>query len=327
MDTLLRDTVTRILADFQDRPDELWQALEDNGIPLAWVPENAGGFGLPPQDGFEIVRLAGRAAAAAPLAETLMATWLLSAAGLTPPTGPMTVALGGRISNAGLSGRFRAVPFVDKATIACLTTDGHVATFRPAATRPVDAIGLDPAFDVDVDGLRPEAVAAAPGWLTTDAVRAFCALVRSAQICGALDAVLEMTVAFVSQREQFGRPIGKFQAIQAHLTAIAAEAAAASAATQAAIEVFDMRGAPDEGAAAAAKARAGEAVNIAVAAAHQAHGAIGYAAEYRLAAYTRRALQWRDDFGDEFFWAGRLGRLFLDRPGAFIEKTMGAAHG
>lgn len=327
MDQVLHDTVARMLADCADRPEALWQALEDNGIPLAWVPESAGGFGLPFADGFEIIRLAGRAAAPVPLAETLMATWLLSAAGVAPPPGPLTVTLGGKVRDRRVRGRFRAVPFAGSAAVACLTEDGHIAVLSPADVRPAGVLGLDPAADFDAEGLAPSALAPAPAWLTPDALRAFGALVRSAQICGAIDAVLEMTVGFVCQREQFGRPIGKFQAVQAHVTTIAAELAAASAAAQAAVEAVDAGGVPDAETTAAAKVRAGEAANLACAAAHQAHGAIGYAAEYRLGAYTRRLLQWRNDFGDEFFWARRLGDLFLADRASFIEKTMGAGHG
>jgi acyl-CoA dehydrogenase len=327
MDSLLQDTVTRILADFSEQPEKLWPAIEENGIPLAWVPESTGGFGLPCEDGFEIIRLAGAAAAAVPLAETLMATWLLSAAGVAPPVGPLTVALGGHLSDGQLDGRFVAVPFAPSATIVCLTNDGHVAVFTAPETRQAMTLGLDPAADFNAAGLKPDAIGRAPAWLTQEAARCFGALVRSAQICGAMEAVLEMTVAFVSQREQFGRPISKFQAIQAHLTTMAAELAAASAATQAAVEAIGSDGAPDLMTAASAKARAGEAANIVAAAAHQAHGAIGYAWEYRLGAYTRRMLQWRNDFGDEFFWARRLGELFLGARGSFMEKTMGAVDG
>ena len=63
----------------------LWQALAESGLTLAWVPaEENGGAGAELADGFAVLGVAGRYAAAIPLAETLLAGWLLLArAGLT----------------------------------------------------------------------------------------------------------------------------------------------------------------------------------------------------------------------------------------------------
>ena len=57
----------------------LWQALADAGLTLAWVPEEHGGAGAELADGFAVLGVAGRYAAAVPLAETLLAGWLLVA--------------------------------------------------------------------------------------------------------------------------------------------------------------------------------------------------------------------------------------------------------
>src|SRR5215469_1989355 len=102
-DNIIVDTATRIFQDLCEPatindaeqgvwPEALWNALEESGLPLAWVPENLGGAGAAMADGFAILRAAGRFAVPAPLAESLMAGWLLARAGIEVPAGPMTIA-------------------------------------------------------------------------------------------------------------------------------------------------------------------------------------------------------------------------------------------
>ena len=86
----IRRTVNSARDDAWKTP--LWQALSDAGLTLAWVPEEQGGAGAEIADGFAVLGVAGRSAVAIPLAETLLAGWLLSRAGLTAPQGAMSVA-------------------------------------------------------------------------------------------------------------------------------------------------------------------------------------------------------------------------------------------
>src|SRR5262245_42325562 len=69
-----------------------WAALEQAGLPLAWVPEDLGGAGVSIEEGFGLIGLAGRYALALPLTETLLAGWLLARAGIAPPQGALTCA-------------------------------------------------------------------------------------------------------------------------------------------------------------------------------------------------------------------------------------------
>ena len=73
-------------------PAELWEAMESTGLCLAWVPETAGGPGAALADGFAVARLTAQFSVPLPVAETLLAGWLLAEAGLTVPAGPMSVA-------------------------------------------------------------------------------------------------------------------------------------------------------------------------------------------------------------------------------------------
>src|SRR5215471_15944043 len=104
-DHIVAETAARIFADFADPQTinrakdgawrgPLWRALSDAGLPLAWVPEQLGGSGASLADGFAVLGVAGRFAVAVPLAETMMAGWLLAHAGLEAPDGAMTIAPG-----------------------------------------------------------------------------------------------------------------------------------------------------------------------------------------------------------------------------------------
>ena len=137
------------------------------------------------------------------------------------------------------------------------------------------------------------------------------AFARTAQIAGALDAALAMSVAYVNERQQFGRPLGKFQAVQQDLAIFACEAAAANCAAMGASEALDRGDAAFE--IAAAKLRANRAASEGARIAHQVHGAIGFTQEYPLHHLTGRLRQWRSEFGGDAHWSKALGESVIAR--------------
>jgi acyl-CoA dehydrogenase len=328
-DSIIVDTATRILRDLCPPatvneaeagtwPQALWQALDDAGLPRAWVPEELGGAGAEMADGFAILRAAGRFAAPVPLAETLMAGWLLARAGIVMPEGPLTLAPvhpDGNISlhsDGRLEGRARHLPFARNAghIAALVRRDGGRAVALVAAEglplRHGMSLAGEPRDDVSFDGAMAEAVAAAP--VDEDVLQRLGAAVRLQQMAGALEKVLEQSVEWALDRVQFGRPIAKFQAVQHNLAALAGEVAAASAAADLAAEA--CTGAePAEAEVAIAKVRGGEAAGTGAAIAHQVHGAMGFTYEHSLHHATRRLWSWREEFGNEARWATRLGRM------------------
>ena len=110
---------------------------------------------------------------------------------------------------------------------------------------------------------------------------------------------------------QFGRPLGKFQAVQQSLASFACEAAAANCAAMGAAQALDRGDAEFE--LAAAKLRANRAVEVGTTVAHQVHGAIGFTQEYGLHPLTRRLWQWRSEFGNDSHWSGKLGARVIAR--------------
>jgi alkylation response protein AidB-like acyl-CoA dehydrogenase len=316
---LLRDTANRMFQDLCTPaasreaetgmwPASLWSAVEEAGLPRALVPEAAGGSGVSFADGMVIARAAGRFALPLPLVETMLAGWLLARAGLPVPEGPMTIAFGDTVAitpDGHLTGRAARVPWAGAAsTLVAMSGDGRVAIV-PAAARSLEAghnAASEPRETVRFDGT---ASAAGLAGLDTVQLRAAGAAMRAHQIAGALERITEMTVQYAQDRVQFGRPLGKFQAVQQNLAVLAGQTAAACAAA-------DMAGeAVDQGirlpAIAAGKARCGEAAGIGAAIAHQVHGAIGFTHEHSLHFLTKRLWSWRDEFGNETVWNRLLG--------------------
>jgi acyl-CoA dehydrogenase len=328
-DNIIVDTATRIFQDLCEPatvndaekgvwPKALWNALEEAGLTVAWVPDDLGGAGAAMADGFAVLRAAGRFAAPVPLAETLTAGWLLARAAIAVPSGPLTIApvhADGRVTlgaDGRLSGRARHVPFARNA--------GHVAVLAHRDDEPLVALvaasGLaisrdaslagEPRDDVSFDGVVPQAVR--PVAVDADMLQSFGAAVRLQQMAGALEKILEQSVQWALDRSQFGRPIAKFQAVQHNLATLAGEVAAAGAAADLAAEAC---AGPQIGTAevAIAKVRGGEAAGAGAAIAHQVHGAMGFTYEHSLHHATRRLWAWREEFGNEAVWAQRLGRM------------------
>lgn len=301
----------------------LWQALSEAGLPLALVPEALGGAGIDLADGFGVLAAAGRFAIPLPLAETMLAGWLLAQAGIAAPEGEMTVAPArpqDKITlnaDGTLSGRARAVPFAKAARhIAVLVSgaDGAQVALVETAQLRIEA-GLNLAFDgsdtVQFERAAPVAIKPVQGGFNQTSLMLMGAVVRSLQIAGALERLLEISVHYAGERVAFEKPIAKFQAVQHNLARLAGESAAALAAATSAADTLAHHGGRDDAVmleAAAAKIRCGEAAEKGAAIAHQVHGAIGFSSEHILHRYSLRALAWRDEFGSESYWAVELGK-------------------
>jgi len=331
---ILVDTTTRILRDLAEpqavinaKADAwkapLWRALEDAGLTRAWVPESLDGAGASLADGFEILRVAGSFAVSLPLAETLLAGWLLSKGGLRVPAGTLSVAPvaeGEKLlvdPQGNITGSAHAVPFardVEHFAVVAHQAGGRVVALVPRANariQPRANIAGEPRDDVSFIGAKPAAIADLPPLVGEETLRWMGAAVRASQMSGALAAILERSVAYANERVAFERPIAKFQVIQHGLARLAGESAAALAASGSAADTIASAGSFDESVfleVASAKIRVGEAATEGSAIAHQVHGAIGFSAEHPLHRFTQRLWAWRDDFGSESAWALELGK-------------------
>nr|WP_249780778.1 acyl-CoA dehydrogenase family protein [Bradyrhizobium sp. dw_78] len=338
-ENIVAETAEKIFADLADTQtinhdkegrwkEPLWRALTEAGLPLSWVPEDCGGSGASLAEGFSVLSAAGRFALAVPLAETMLAGWLLSQAGITSPDGAMTVAPANpkdRIAlnpDGTLSGRARGIPFAkDARHIAVLATGSNgasIALVEAAAARIEAGLGLggDNSDTVTFDKARPSAIKPAPKDFDQNSLMLMGGVARSLQIAGSLESILDISVRYAGERVAFEKKIAKFQAVQHNLARLAGESAAAlAAATSAADAIANATAFNDEIflEAASAKIRCAEAAEKGGSIAHQVHGAIGFTTEHILHRYSLRALAWRDDFGSESYWAVELGKRVAAR--------------
>jgi acyl-CoA dehydrogenase len=338
-ENIVAETAERIFADLADAQTinndkdgrwkaPLWQALTDAGLPLSWVPEDCDGSGASLAEGFSVLSSAGRFALAVPLAETMLAGWLLAQAKIASPEGAMTVAPASpkdRITlnaDGTLSGRARGVPFANDARHIAVLTAGSgglsIALVEASACRIEQGLNLasDASDIVTFNNVHPVAVKPAPKGFDQTSLMLMGAVARSLQIAGALESMLDISVRYSNERVAFEKKISKFQAVQHNLAKLAGEAAAALAAASSAADAIANSTAFDDAVfleAAAAKIRCSEAAEKGAAIAHQVHGAIGFTIEHILHRYTLRALAWRDDFGHESYWAVELGKMVAAR--------------
>jgi acyl-CoA dehydrogenase len=334
------ETAERIFADLCDpqtvngaKDDawkaDLWKALSDNGLTLAWVSEDHGGSGASLADGFELLSAAGRFAVPVPLAETMLAGWLLSQGGIVSPEGAMslapvqpkdTITLN---ADGTLSGRARGVPFASEAQhFAVLAQGPKGATIALVAAKDCrreddENLAGEPLDNIVFDKAVPLKTGAAPKGFDQTGLMLMGSVARSLQIAGALQYMLTRSVNYSQERIAFEKKISKFQAVQHNLARLAGETAAAVAAAGSAAETVSNGTAWGDDAtfleATAAKIRCAEAAGAGSSIAHQVHGAIGFTKEYVLHRFSLRTLGWRDDFGNESYWAVELGNMVAKR--------------
>ncbi|GAA3973584.1 acyl-CoA dehydrogenase family protein [Actinomadura viridis] len=300
-----------------------WASLAELGLHLVDIGEDHGGSGGDLADLVQIAVLCGRHAADLPVVESHLAAWALARSGLeidpahaySVPFGPADVTVDTTADGTGdgtgrASGVLRDVPWggtVDR--VVAVTADGRLIVVDPAHVRVTSGHDLagQPRDRLLLDG--------APVTLASSAVPADdlvlrAAVLRVSQMAGAMQVIAEMTRRYTGERFQFGKPIGTFQAVQAHLVeiqqmAVMTTALAERLAVQPDLRAFDVM---------AAKLVANENAMAAARAAHQAHGAIGMTREYRLHLLTRRLHGWRGDAGDTLPLAARLGAATAASP-------------
>jgi alkylation response protein AidB-like acyl-CoA dehydrogenase len=157
---------------------------------------------------------------------------------------------------------------------------------------PIPTFSLEKYYRVNFKGTRvpKNSLIGKPGegWEAMEKTLPKMVAARCIEMLGGLKRVLEMTVEFVKEREQFGRPIGSFQTIQNYCADIAIDLETSKlAAYQAAWKVSNDL--PSKAEVSAAKAWCGDAYQRGTALALQVHGAMGFSEEYDLHFFYKQA--------------------------------------
>ncbi len=322
---LIEDTAHRTIADALT-PELIEAAEQGSWLPTLWARLEEQGLLQPTliaggdnaKDTLEIeaaiIRAAAMTALPLPLVETALAGWFLAQQGFEAPSGPLSIApfVAGEeltIQAERVSGRLERVPWGRDVKAVVALANGRLTL--------LDAKSADLTHGSNFAGEPRDTLVfmnAQPLFagrqIERELMLARSAAARAVQLSAAAARALEITVEYATQRNQFGRPIGNFQAIQHQLAAAASEVASARVAAQQAYLAITA-GQSELFAGAVAKARASDAAGMVARTAHQVHGAIGYTREYQLQRYTRRIQAWRGEFGSSAFWSRRLGEMVL----------------
>ena len=282
-----------------------WHALADMGVLGLLVSDDQGGLGLGDTDAVLVWQECGRAAVPEPVLDTTVAAPLL-----------------GEVTSDVISVTHALHPYALAADHADQIV--HLGNGEAWITHPRELVpsvdGSRRLTSTDRSGRGPmSSTTSARGQngLDVDAAEVERAVNRAvvahaAALCGLGERMLDLTVAYVKERHQFGRPIGSFQAVKHHCAdALLALELARPLVWRAAwsIEHGDPAASVH---ASMAKARASEAALEVARRALQCHAAIGYTTEYELHMYMKRAWAWARAWGDPAHHYDRIASATVD---------------
>jgi alkylation response protein AidB-like acyl-CoA dehydrogenase len=307
---------------------ETWATAIELGWDQIGLPEELGGFGGSVAALVLLAQACGRHRVPVPLVETALARWALALAQLDQPADGAVVTLAPGALGAGvtpadgrLDGRAVRVPWARHAGRLVLTgADGAVAAIdlQQPGVQVLPGVNLagEARDDVVLTGVPAAVARGVEAARVAVLVPERAALLRAAQMLGALEQALAATREHTAARKQFGRPLDRFQLVGAHIADMAAHAALLEALLADATRAHDA-GTPTP-ATASVKLVAGAAATIVARSAHQCHGAIGVTREYRLHQFTRRLWAWREEYGAERSWSRALGAMAISGSGADV---------
>jgi alkylation response protein AidB-like acyl-CoA dehydrogenase len=276
----------------------VWDSLDAMGVLSLLVAEADGGLGLDETFLVPILEEAGRVALPHPIVETAM----VAAPLLGASRGMVSTDLGGPI-----------IPCAADADRLLLHTTGGLVAVEGTA------VALTSVDTVDRGRRAARASHEGGGLLVTDDASTIeltfdrGALGTAAVLMGLGQAMLDMTVGYVSERQQFGQPVGSFQAVKHHL----ADAALALEFARPAVWRAAWSVAHDEPTrgrdVSMAKAMAGDAAELVGRKALQCHGAIGYTVEADLHLFLKRTWALARTWGDAAHHTDRVAAA-LEAP-------------
>ncbi|SEH61601.1 Acyl-CoA dehydrogenase, N-terminal domain [Mycolicibacterium rutilum] len=264
---------------------KVWAQLAELGVTALAVPEKYDGIEAHPVDLVVAAERLGRWCVPGPVAESIAVAPVL----LADDDRAVALASGELIATVAAPPQVPRAVDADTAGLILLATDGEVCD----GTAGDQHESVDPSrklFDVSASGDgRPADVARA---------YEFGALTTAAQLVGAGQAMLDMSVEYAKQRSQFGKAIGTYQAIKHKLADVhIAVELARPLIYGAALSLAD--GSPDTARdVSAAKAAASDAALLAARSALQTHGAIGFTQEHDLSLWLLRVQALRSAWGD-----------------------------
>ena len=304
---------------------DVWAKLADMGVLGLMVPEAHGGLGFSEEEMVLALTECGRVGLPDPVLSSAMVVAPLLAeviaqdsapSGAAPLAGTWLERLPGGATAVPAFPAARTVAFANSADVIVGYADGELHVVDPTSVR------LSP--ERSVDGARKLSRLsweAHPDTLLAqgEAARAMirnawnrAALGTAAQLLGLGETMLDMTVGYVSERKQFGVPVGSFQAVKHHLADVVTKIEFAKPVLYHAASAL-ARNAPDSAVRAShAKLVCAEAGWFSARKGIQVHGAMGYTWEVDLQMFMKRAWVLDAAWGDRAFHKQRLSDALLN---------------
>ncbi|MER2121151.1 MAG: acyl-CoA dehydrogenase family protein [Solibacillus sp.] len=320
VEKIFKDKVEKETVDLLEEnkwAEDVWQLLLENELHHVAVSEDDGGAGGDVEDLFALYFLVGRYAAPVPFIEHTLANFFLQQVDLKGfgqlTTYSITNPL--QLKDNALSGTLKHVGWAQYAEkIVTVAQEGSqhfivVADLKDALLKNSTNLAAEPRSEVVFENLK--ALNKLP--ITANQYDAFKKFVTAASVSkmsGALTTAFQLSIQFSKEREQFGRPIHRFQLVQQHLANMAGEQTLMTVAVNNILTLLaDGR---EENEVAYARLRMEDASRTVATSAHQVHAAIGVTHEHRLHHYTRRLWAWRDEEFTARYWKKQLAQQLLE---------------
>jgi len=292
------------------RESALWQQLTELGLVGITVPEAFGGLGMSALDFVLLAQECGYVALPEPLVQTalvavpllqdlggdLAATWLPAIA-----TGEAVVAVG-----------LQQNVLVEDAHIADLLLLEHGGAIHALTSDQYElqrSESVDPSrqlFSVAVTGAGNAVAEGEHAERLLARALNHGALGAAAQALGLAQRMVDLSVQYTTDRQQFGKPVGSFQAVKHHMANVAVQLEYAKAPVHRAACVLAAGGLNGSEAVSHAKIVACEAAKLAAKNSIQVHGAMGYTWEVDLQIFMKKAWALANTWGDAGFHKARV---------------------
>jgi alkylation response protein AidB-like acyl-CoA dehydrogenase len=283
----------RELAEKRSYDDTLWREISELGWPGIAVPEDDGGQGLGMVELAVLLEESGYACAPSPLLGTAGAALLIAAAGSEQQRGEWLPKLASGEATGAFGGFDHGAGGEAESSLFCdLPTADVAVSFHNGGALLAPASELDFETVETIDATRSYGLVSEPSGDPlpgeVDAGRDRLAVAIAAELTGIAQRTLEMAVEYARERQQFGRPIGAYQAVGHRCAAMLLATEEARSLSYYAAWTADAEPESLPLAAAMAAARAGDAAWEVPASALQVLGGIGFTWEHDLQFWLKR---------------------------------------
>ena len=297
----------------------LWAAMVQQGWTGIAVPESLGGVGLGTVEAAVLLEQTGAHLAPVPLAQQLVALTVLASGpwGERLLSGEAVACVARtplqRAADSTVSGRCEPVIYGARADVLVVPAGDELVAVDLAGVGRSPEPAMDQTRELAWIELDAEPAVTVGGADEVEAHLDRGAVFHSAEMLGGAETVMNLAVEYAKVREQFGRPIGSFQAVKHRCADMLVDVEGMRSAVYHAAWALGAGGSDAPAAASVAKVWCSDAAVRVAESALQVHGGIGFTWEADVHLYLKRAQLDQVAFGDARHHRARLAALLRDR--------------